>query len=61
VPGLNRQRPTTIGRFRLDGYYVENSHGLACRLRIAALVAAHTGHDELTRELGEGVVRGGVT
>jgi len=54
LPSLNRQRPTPVGRFRLDRYYVEISR----RLDLAALMAAHTGRNELVRELGEG---GGAT
>jgi len=52
LPCLSRGRPTPIGRLRLDHGSVEISR----RLNHAALMTAHSGRDELVRELGEGVV-----
>jgi len=54
LPCLSRRRPTPIGRLRLGHGSVEISR----RLNHAALMAAHTGRNELVRELGEG---GGAT
>ncbi len=53
LPGLNRRRPTLVGWFRLDRNFV-GIRVLALRLNLAALMAAHTGRNELVRELGEG-------
>jgi len=58
LPGLDRRWPTTTVRLRLDRNYVEISRVLTRRLKTAALMAAHTGRNELVRELGEG---GGAT
>ena len=53
LPGLNRRRSTLVGWFRLDRNFV-GIRVLALRLNLAALMAAHTGRNELVRELGEG-------